>query len=128
MSLGGARLRLKGEGDYVPEGAMLTSWSHALNKNVHVPINVLHYDSKTKMLRVRFVPKTSEQENEVIALSLCDSSRWLSFQRRRTRPISYWFGAKHVLKVGLKPALLHMLVLMGKFASKLGLTTRSAKE
>lgn len=128
MSLGGARLRLKGESAYVPEGAMLTSWSHALNKNVHVPINVLHYDSKAKMLRVRFVPKTSEQENEVIALSLCDSLRWLSFQRRRTRPISYWFGAKHVLKVGLKPALLHMLVLMGKFASKLGLTTRSAKE
>jgi cellulose synthase (UDP-forming) len=128
MSLGGARLRLKGESAYVPEGAMLTSWSHALNKNVHVPINVLHYDSKAKMLRVRFVPKTSEQENEVIALSLCDSLRWLSFQRRRTRPISYWFGAKHVLKVGLKPALLHTLVLMGKFASKLGLTTRSAKE
>jgi len=35
---------------------------------------------------------------------------------------------KHVLKVGLKPVLLHMLVLMGKFAGKLGLLAKPAKE
>ena len=115
MSLGGARLRLKGEGAYVPEGAILTSWSHALSRNVHIPINVLHYDSKSKMLRVRFMPQTEEQENEVVAYSLCDSLRWMSFQRRRTRAISYWFGAKHVLKVG-------------KFAMKLGLLVKLPKE
>lgn len=128
LSLGGARLRLKGEGAFVPEKATLSSWSHALNKNVHIAIVVLNYDSKSKILRVRFVPETDEQENEVIAFALCDSLRWLSFQRRRTRPISYWFGAKHVLKVGLKPALLHMLVLIGKFADKLGLLPKSVKD
>ena len=128
LSLGGARLRLKGKGAFVPEKATLSSWSHALNKNVHIAIVVLNYDSKSKILRVRFVPETDEQENEVIAFALCDSLRWLSFQRRRTRPISYWFGAKHVLKVGLKPALLHMLVLIGKFADKLGLLPKSVKD
>ena len=128
LSLGGARLRLKGKGAFVPEKATLSSWSHALNKNVHIAIVVLNYDSKSKILRVRFVPETDEQENEVIAFALCDSLRWLSFQRRRTRPISYWFGAKHVLKVGLKPALLHMLVLIGKFADRLGLLPKSVKD
>ncbi|AXT39124.1 cellulose synthase catalytic subunit (UDP-forming) [Alteromonas sp. BL110] len=128
LSLGGARLRLKGKGAFVPEKATLSSWSHALNKNVHIAIVVLNYDSKSKILRVRFVPETEEQENEAIAFALCDSLRWLSFQRRRTRPISYWFGAKHVLKVGLKPALLHMLVLIGKFADKLGVLPKSVKD
>ncbi len=128
LSLGGARLKLKGEGAFVPERATLTSWSHALNKNVHIAIVVLHYDSKSKILRVRFTPETEEQKSEAIAFALCDSLRWLAFQRRRTRPISYWFGAKHVLKVGLKPVLLHMLVLMGKFASKLGLLPKAAKD
>ncbi len=128
LSLGGARLKLKGEGAFVPERATLTSWSHALNKNVHIAIVVLHYDSKSKILRVRFTPETEEQKSEAIAFALCDSLRWLAFQRRRTRPISYWFGAKHVLKVGLKPVLLHMLVLMGKFASQLGLLPKAAKD
>ncbi|WP_173360899.1 UDP-forming cellulose synthase catalytic subunit [Alteromonas marina] len=128
LSLGGARLRLKGAGALVPESATFTSWSHALSKNVHIPIKVLHYDSSSKILRVRFAPQNDEQENEVVAYSLCDSLRWMSFQRRRTRAISYWFGAKHVLKVGLKPALLHMLVLMGKFSGKLGLLAKPAKE
>lgn len=128
LSLGGARLRLKGKGAFVPEKATLSSWSHALNKNVHIAIVVLNYDSKSKILRVRFIPETEEQENEAIAFALCDSLRWLSFQRRRTRPISYWFGAKHVLKVGLKPALLHMLVLIGKFADKLGVLPKSVKD
>ena len=95
---------------------------------MHIPIKVLHYDRSSKILRVRFAPQNDEQENEVVAYSLCDSLRWMSFQRRRTRAISYWFGAKHVLKVGLKPALLHMLVLMGKFAGKLGLLAKPAKE
>ena len=38
------------------------------------------------------------------------------------------FGAKHVLKVGLKPVSMHMLVLIGKFVGKFGLFVKPAKE
>ena len=128
LSLGGARLRLKGEGALVPKQAIFTSWSHAQNKNVHIPIDVLHYDSESKILRVRFAPETDTQINEVVSFALCDSLRWMSFQRRRTRAISYWYGVKHVLKVGIKPVFLHVLVLMGKVAGRIRLYIKPAKE
>jgi cellulose synthase (UDP-forming) len=128
LSLGGARLKLKGEGALIPSEAIFTSWSHAQNKNVQIPIDVLHYDETSKVLRIRFMPKTDNQVDDVVAFALCDSLRWMSFQRRRTRAITYWFGVKHVLKVGMKPVFLHVLVLVGKFAGRLGLYKGPARE
>jgi cellulose synthase (UDP-forming) len=128
LSLGGARLSLKGNGANIPDNAIFTSWSHAQSKNVQIPIDVLHYDERTNVLRVRFEPKDEQQTNDVISFALCDSLRWMSFQRRRTRAISYWFGVKHVLKVGLKPVFLHVVVLLGKFAERLGLYKGPARE
>ena len=74
------------------------------------------------------MPKTDSQIDEVVSFALCDSLRWMSFQRRRTRAITYWFGVKHVLKVGMKPVFLHVLVLAGKFAGRLGLYKGPARE
>ncbi|MEG3766344.1 UDP-forming cellulose synthase catalytic subunit [Alteromonas sp. 14N.309.X.WAT.G.H12] len=128
LSLGGAMLRLKGEGTTVSEHAVLRSWSHALNRYVNLPVIVLDFDKKQNTLRVRFVPETEEQKNELVAFTLCDSRRWLSFQRRRMREVSYWFGAKHVLGVGLKPVYLHTLVLVGRLARKSGLMASPVKD
>ncbi|MBU2979251.1 UDP-forming cellulose synthase catalytic subunit [Alteromonas sp. C1M14] len=128
LSLGGAMLHLKGEGSKVSKRAVVRGWSHALDKYVNLPAEVLHFNRKKHTLRVRFVAETEQQQNELIAFVLCDSRRWLSFQRRRTREVSYWFGAKHVLGVGLKPVYLHMLVFMGNLVRKTGLMASPGKD
>jgi len=128
LSLGGARMRIKGEGTNVPRHVTLSAWSHALERNVALSVEALHFDKKSQILRVRFTPRNDAEQDEIVAFTLCDSLRWMSFQRRRTRAISYWFGAKHVLKVGLKPVFLHVAVLLRKFAGKLGLLFTPVKE
>lgn len=128
LSLGGARMRIKGEGANVPRHVTLCAWSHALERNVALSVEALHFDKKSQLLRVRFIPRNDAEQDEIVAFTLCDSLRWMSFQRRRTRAIPYWFGAKHVLKVGLKPVFLHVAVLLRKFAGKLGLLFTPVKE
>ena len=128
LSLGGARMRIKGEGASIPRHVTLIAWSHALQRNVQLSVEALHFDEKSQILRVRFSSQNDAEQDEVVAFTLCDSLRWMSFQRRRTRAISYWFGAKHVLKVGLKPVFLHIAVLLRKFAGKLRLLPAPVKE
>ena len=128
LSIGGARMKLKGEGALFSDQAKLTTWCEALNKNVHLPVTVLNYDSKLSLLRVQFSPSTEEEHSEVVAFALADSRRWMSFQRRRTRAITYWYGAKHVLRVGLKPALLHFLHALDIAGKKISHKISSAKE
>ncbi|WP_334031764.1 UDP-forming cellulose synthase catalytic subunit [Alteromonas sp. P256] len=128
LSIGGARMKLKGEGALFSDQAKLTTWCEALNKNVHLPVTVLNYDSKLSLLRVQFSPSTEEEHSEVVAFALADSRRWMSFQRRRTRAITYWYGAKHVLSVGLKPALLHFLHALDIAGKKISHKISSAKE
>ena len=128
LSIGGARMRLKGEGALFSEEATLTAWCQALNKNVALPVKVLNYDSKLSLLRVQFTPCTEREHSEIVAFALADSRRWMSFQRRRTRAITYWYGAKHVLSVGLKPAFLHFMHAVEKMTKKISHKISSAKE
>lgn len=119
LSIGGARMRVKGEEALFSEEATLTAWCQALNRNVHLPVKVLNYDSKLSLLRVKFIPRTETEHSEIVAFALADSRRWMSFQRRRTRAVTYWYGAKHVLSVGLKPAYLHFMHALEKMAEKI---------
>ena len=119
LSVGGARLRLKGNCTEIPSKVVLTSWAEALNSNVNLNIQVLDFDAQSKILRVRFSPQSEEERDHVVAYSLGDSRRWMSFQRRRTRPISYWFGVKHVLKVGIKPTFSHLVFVVKRVLASL---------
>ena len=127
LSVGGARVMIKGE-PLTFEKAKLSGWCHALQKTVTLNIDILNADSDSNVLRVRFMPETDKEENDVIAFSLCDSRRWKSFQRRRTRQISYWFGVKHVLNVGLKPTLIHLYHLSGRLFRQVTKKVGFAKE
>ncbi|BFT31476.1 UDP-forming cellulose synthase catalytic subunit [Alteromonas sp. D210916BOD_24] len=118
LSVGGARLRLKSEGVILDKEAILVSWSDTLKRNVHIPIDILHYQNGARILRVKFSPKTDDDKDDIVAFSMCNSLRWVSFQRRRTRAISYWFGVKHVLKVSIKPVFSHLLEIIRKLNFK----------
>lgn len=91
---------------------VLTSWTEALKSNVDLNMKVVEFDSDKKTLRATFNPQSDVERNNVVAYCLCDSRRWQSFQRRRTRPISYWFGMRHVLNVGLGPIFAHLFFLL----------------
>jgi cellulose synthase (UDP-forming) len=128
LSVGGARLRLKGDGIEIPSNVVLTSWCEAIKSNVNLNVRILNFDSENKVLRVQFTPVTEQEHADVVAYSLCDSRRWQSFQRRRTRPISYWYGVKHVLKVGIKPTFIHLTVSLQHGFRKLKAQWQIAKE
>ncbi|MDO6568221.1 UDP-forming cellulose synthase catalytic subunit [Alteromonas sp. 1_MG-2023] len=128
LSMGGAKIRLKGDSSLIPTNVVLTSWAEALKSNVDLNIKIVEFNSDNNMLRVRFNPQTDVERNQVVAYCLCDSRRWQSFQRRRTRPISYWFGMRHVLKVGLKPITVHGTFLFKKLFTQLGTYFRFVRE
>lgn len=86
----------------------LVGWSESAGKTVKIPCRVLQANTRRSQLRLLFTPETDEQRNMIIGYTLGDSNRWKSFQRRRTRPISYWFGVRHVMKVSLKPFFTHV--------------------
>jgi len=68
----------------------------------------MYQNNETNEVRLQFLTRTDQEKNNVIAYTLCDSERWDSFQKRRTRPISYFYGLKHVVSVSMKPLFLHI--------------------
>ena len=107
LSRTGAKLTLN-NAQQLPEEIELVGYSNALKRNVSLPCRVLHQNSQSGAVRVKFLTRTSHEKNDVIAFTLCDSNRWESFQKRRTRPISYFYGLKQVVSINLKPLFLHI--------------------
>ncbi|WP_413693550.1 PilZ domain-containing protein [Psychromonas sp. KJ10-2] len=107
LSRTGANLSLTFE-HTLPKEVRLIAYASALNKHVEIACQVMHQNSDTKEVRLQFLTRTDQEKNNVIAYTLCDSERWDSFQKRRTRPISYFYGLKHVVSVSMKPLFLHI--------------------
>ena len=107
MSLGGARVRLQAKWQQLPEFVSLISWSESARANVILPCQLLFYDRETGIVRFQFIRESDKIWDSIIAYTMGDSRRWQSFQRRRMRPISYWFGFRHVLKVSFRPVIQH---------------------
>lgn len=110
LSIGGARALLQAKDQALPEQVSLVGWSEAAQANVVLPCKVLDYNPKTGVVRFKFERTSDGVWNDIIGYALGDSRRWMGFQRRRTRPISYFYGVKHVLKVSLKPVFTHFLM------------------
>ncbi|ANB24954.1 UDP-forming cellulose synthase catalytic subunit [Alteromonas stellipolaris] len=128
MSSSGVKIQIRGDLPMIPSNVVLTSWAEALKANVDLHLKVVEFDSNKKTLRATFNPQSDVERNNVVAYCLCDSRRWQSFQRRRTRPISYWFGMRHVLNVGLGPIFAHLFFLLKKLLLRLKLRTGVLKE
>lgn len=107
MSLGGARIRLQAKWQQLPEHVSLISWSASAGRNVVLPCKLLFYDPSTGIVRFRFIRESDKIWDDIIAYTMGDSRRWQSFQRRRMRPVSYWYGFTHVLNVSFRPVLQH---------------------
>lgn len=107
LSRTGANLSLNFDQALPPE-IRLIGYASALNKRVEIACQVMYQNTDTGEVRLQFLTRTDQEKNNVIAYTLCDSERWDSFQKRRTRPISYLYGLKHVVSVSMKPLFLHI--------------------
>ncbi|MEW9799389.1 UDP-forming cellulose synthase catalytic subunit [Alteromonas sp. CYL-A6] len=128
LSVQGAKLKVLKTLYDVPDEVRLVGWAEALKRNVELSAKVMHVNKRDMTFRLMFTPADDEEKNEVIAFTLCDSRRWTSFQRRRTRAISYWFGVKHLFSVGVKPALTHSYLLINKLWNTFFKRRKSANE
>lgn len=109
LSVSGACVDIKDISCFADKQAVtLVGWSESAQKTVELPCKVLQANSNRKQLRLLFTPQSEKQKDMIIGYTLGDSNRWKSFQRRRTRPIAYWFGVRHVLKVSLRPFITHI--------------------
>jgi cellulose synthase (UDP-forming) len=109
LSVGGANVQLQTALDSQNiDSPELIGWSESAQSDVILPCKVKEHDEQNNQIRLIFVPQTDEQKNAVIGYSLGDSHRWKSFQRRRTREISYWYGVRQVLKGSMKPFFTHI--------------------
>ncbi|WP_232365091.1 hypothetical protein [Salinimonas marina] len=75
-----------------------------------IPCRVLFHDPAAGVVRFCFLRTSEVVRNEIVAFTMGDSRRWQSFQRRRTRPISYLYGVRHVLRVSLRPVFKHFVM------------------
>lgn len=109
LSVGGAAMQIEELHTLQKNQAVsLVGWSTSAQETVSLPCTVLQVNNKKNQIRITFTPQTNDETNAVIAYTLGDSDRWKAFQRRRTRPISYWYGVRHVLKVSLRPFVTHV--------------------
>ena len=115
LSVGGTRMRIKALNQDLPEHLKLVGWSESAQENIALHSRVLFSNIKTGDVRLMFEPRDDEELNQVISFALCDSRRWKSFQRRRTRPISYWYGVKHVVRVSFTPIFTHARMHLKNF-------------
>lgn len=88
----------------------MISWCESRQQNVVIPCSLLYHEPHTGSVRFQFERNNADNWDDIIAFTLGDSRRWKSFQRRRTRPISYWYGARHVLNVSIRPVLQHFVM------------------
>nr|WP_269747625.1 UDP-forming cellulose synthase catalytic subunit [Salinimonas lutimaris] len=110
LSLGGARARIHAKQQTLPETLSMISWCESKQKNVVIPCTLLHHEPQSGAVRFQFERNSFNSWDDIIAFTLGDSRRWKSFQRRRTRPISYWYGARHVLNVSIRPVFQHFIM------------------
>ncbi|MDO6477055.1 UDP-forming cellulose synthase catalytic subunit [Alteromonas sp. 1_MG-2023] len=118
LSLGGAKLRLSGDTAGLPEKVTLITDREGDLGKIRLPCQVLSVSPDNKFVRFQFVQDEGNID-QIVRFVLGDSRRWQSFQRRRTRPVSYWFGVKHVLRVSVRPAFQHLYLNSRRYWQKM---------
>ncbi|WP_025563234.1 UDP-forming cellulose synthase catalytic subunit [Psychromonas sp. SP041] len=109
LSVDGAKITLNFD-QTLSETVSLLGYSNALQKSVSLSCNIMYQNIDSGEVRVKFVALSDKDKDKIIAYTLCDSSRWENFHKRRTRRISYLYGVTHVISVSVKPIFLHILM------------------
>ena len=107
MSVEGARLDMDCTETF-PDTVIMSLYTNALNEEIQLTCSVRYQNADSGDVRVAFDVANDDEKSKVVALTLCDSSRWESFQKRRTRQISYFYGLRHVLSVSITPIFKHI--------------------
>ena len=123
LSLGGAKAEIAGDLHLLNNRVTLRTQREGDIEPVLLPGSILGVAPERQQVRIKF-DRDPQHTDNVIRFVLGDSRRWQSFQRRRTRPVSYWFGVKHVVSVSIRPAIQHFYLQSRRVWRKL----RTAKE
>ncbi len=121
LSVDGARVRLdpstaqqhgapshNPEHGELPKQLLLASFAHSIHTPVAIRCESRFYQPQRGEIAVQFVAQSDDEHQQIIAFTLGDSARWENFQSRRARHVSYYFGVKHVLSIGIKPLFTHI--------------------
>lgn len=94
--------------------ATLSTFSPALGRTLELPVTVRSGESVRGrwLLGTQFDVSEAPHRDEAVALSYGDSARWLFFQERRSRPISFIKALGIMLRLVWKPLFLHVAMLI----------------
>ncbi|EHQ53353.1 cellulose synthase catalytic subunit [Ectothiorhodospira sp. PHS-1] len=116
LSATGARLKLAADATTGPEPGeelLLSAYSHALDRQITLPIRICSRSEQHGVeLGVQFENMNPQQADEAVAFSYGDSARWVYFQERRSRPISFFQGLAMTLSLIWRPFFLHLQAMM----------------
>lgn len=115
LSANGARLRVHGANTLnvaTDESGLLSVHSYALGRSISLPIRFRSRSEGGVELGVQFDDLSPQQADEAVAFAYGDSARWLYFQERRSRPITFSRGLGMMLSLIWRPFLLHALAMM----------------
>ncbi len=116
LSAGGVRVEIKDAKPNFAAGEMLwlDVYSEALSRKVKVPIEIRAVTALRGKIEVgaRFVTEDSTHANAAVALSMGDSGRWLYFQERRWRKVSFFMALRTVLKQIWRPVFQHLFLAL----------------
>ena len=116
LSAGGVRVSLQDKNQTFSRGERLRldTYSHALERNVRVPIDVRAIINRRGGVEIgaQFVMEDTNFANEVVALSMGDSGRWEFFQQRRWREISFFTAFRMVMGQIWAPVIEHLFLVL----------------
>ncbi|SEP75143.1 cellulose synthase (UDP-forming) [Ectothiorhodospira magna] len=102
------------------EKLVLSTYSQPLNRRVSLPVRICsRSESHGVELGVKFEGMSPQQTDDAVALSYGDTARWLYFQERRSRPVSFFQGLTMMLSLIWRPFFLHLRAMMRRRSAPL---------
>ena len=122
LSTGGVRLMIKDSPHVFSRGERLwlDAYSPALGRDVKVPIDVRAIILQRDDIEIgaQFAMEESAHADDAVALSMGDSARWMFFQHRRWREISFFMSLRMVLKQIWAPVIEHLFIALWHSATR----------
>ncbi len=127
ISSNGCRVYIENEdGIQSNERVTIKAYSYALGYDVfiHSIVRAVIKQKKGVQLGIQFTPATEKEINDAIVFAHGDSARWVYFEHRRLRPMSYPKAARMVMSMVWRPALHHKKTLLTRLINLIKNKTR----
>ncbi len=117
LSAQGARVRIDTPVALEPgQPVALCAYAHALQRPIELPARVRTRSSDDGLvIGVAFDNLEPARIDEAVAFAYGDSARWLYFQERRARPITFFQGLTIMLSLVWRPFFLHLKAMAARW-------------